>query len=296
MSEIISGADSVGGHVGGVVTTTTKHGGTKRGIDVNSLSAGFLIEVEKGNVPGHLLIKKFGASDAIGTTLVPVAAGNVYQTPSTLTSLEIVSDDNTNDIAGGDGARTVRIWGLNNINGSWTEDIQDVALNGTTPVVIPNQMFRVYKMRVIDSGTYASQSAPSHNSTITLRVASAGATWATVNTYNSSFGLSATEIGVYSIPKGMTAYLIHVHFDIEGNKVVDVIGFKREGADVITAPFTPMTTFYVKRNIEGEHQTGDGYALQTIVGPADIGFMARHSSGIAKVEVEFVLLCVEDGY
>ena len=57
------------------------------------------------------VIHKFGHSDNIGTTLVPVSSGEIYRTPKTLTSLEIVSD-NTEDNSTGLGARKIEIQGF----------------------------------------------------------------------------------------------------------------------------------------------------------------------------------------
>jgi len=282
-----------GTHIEDYITSTDSDDGLKRGLDFNPVAAkAYLMEVSKGNVTGQQIINKFGGNDAVGTNFVPVCSGSVYQTPNTLTALELVSTSN-DDTATGSGARVVRLSGLNNINGVWTEDIQDVTLTGTTPVSVPNSLYRNYKMRVLESGTYATAVAPTHNSTITLSQVATTTAWSVINT-EGGFGLSSSEIGVFSIPKGQTGYLISLHLDVEASKSVDVIGFVREGTDIVTAPYSPMTAFFIKRSIDGEHAAGDGHALQKIVGPADIGFMARVSQGTAKVEVEFDLLCIAD--
>ena len=126
----------------------------------------FLLEVNKGNVPRHELIHKFGANDAVGTTYEPITGSGLYQTPTGLVSLEVVSSS-ANDAAAGTGARTVTIYGINDTNGSWTEDTETVTMNGTTAVALTKQWRRVYRVRVTTSGTYGSATASSHNSTIT---------------------------------------------------------------------------------------------------------------------------------
>lgn len=253
----------------------------------SGISTEFLMEVMKGQIPKHQIVNKFGSNSAIGTAWEPVTSAALYQTPSTLTSLEIVSTDNTNDKAGGTGALVITIEGIGTDWGIVTEDI---ILNGTTAVAAVNQYFRIYRMYVKTSGVYASAAAPSHNSTITLRAAGAGATWGIINTDN-SFGLSQSEVGAYSLPANMTAYLIDLHLDVETSKIVDVVAFTREAADTVASPFSPMKAFFIKRSIEGEHHVGT-IPLRKIVGPADVGFMARATTS-SKVEVEFTLLCVE---
>jgi len=248
----------------------------------------FLIEVEKGNVAGHSIINKFGANSDVSSTFVPISEGGVYQTPTALTSLELLSDDNVNDKAGGIGALTVEIEGL---GAGWLVQTETITLNGTTPVASANQYYRIYRLRVVTSGTYASATSPTHSSEITLRTASAGVTWGKIITDN-GFGLSTSEIGAFSIPQGQTAYLLSYHLDVESNKAVDVIMFLREHADDITSPYTgTMQARAIKRSIAGEHWSTP-HAPQFIAsGPADVGFMARGVS-TAKVEVEFQLLCI----
>jgi len=252
-------------------------------------SSDFLIEVVKGNVPKHSIINTLGSNDAVTTTLSPVALGGVYQTPSTLTSVEIVSTDNVRDVAGGTGARTVEVTGLST---GWTEITETIALNGTTAVSLVNQFYRIYKMRVKDSGSYASATVSSHNSTISVQTSGGGVLWGKI-AFDSGFGFGSSEIGVFSIPKGVTGYLLYFHSDIESSKSVNLVGYSRINADVVTAPYESMRAWVIKRNISAEHGNID-IASNPIVGPADIGFMAKVSQGNAAVEVEFMILCVED--
>ena len=193
-------------------------------------SKDFYLEVRKGNIPKHSIVQKFGAITGVTTTLTPVTTSGAYPTPLTPVALELVSTDNTNDKAGGTGALAVTIEGISNTNGVWTEEVQTVSLNGTTAVPVPNSMLRVYRMYVSSSGAYANATTPSHNSTITLRVASAGATWQTV-TPNGTFGLAQSEIAVYTIAKGYTGYFLSKNIAIESTKSANVFLFVRENAD-----------------------------------------------------------------
>ena len=255
----------------------------------DTITTEYLISVAKGKIPGHLLINKFGASSGIGTSFSAVAGGNVYRTPSTLTSLELVSDSANDAYPSGSGARTVTVFG---VGPGWLPLEETVEMNGLTAVGLSSQFFRVYRLRVNSSGTYATDTAPTHNSTLTLRETGAGQMWATV-VPEAGFGLGSSEIGVYSLPLGMTAYLVGMSISAEATKVVDVVGFVRENADTVVAPFSPMRSFVVKRNMEGTLMTTHVKPLNTVTGPADIGFMAKSTGGSEKVEVEFTLLCVE---
>ena len=259
----------------------------------HNIPADFYLEVRKGNVIGHSIVQKFGAIDNVTTTLTPVTSSGQYPTPLAPVTLELVSDDNTNDIPAGTGAITVTLEGLSNTNGAWTEESQTIALNGTTPVAVPNDMLRVYRLFVATSGTYATQTAPSHNSTITLRVTGAGATWQTL-TPTGSFGLSQSEIAVYTVPKGKTGYLLSKKVSVEDAKTANVFLFVRDNADTVVAPFSPMRVKELERNLATSAERHPSSPIVTMVGPADVGFMGQSTSTTTDLSIEFEIMLVDD--
>lgn len=243
----------------------------------------FYYEASMGRVSGLSIIKKFGAIDNVPTTLTPITSAGVYQTPTALTSLEMVSTDNTNDKSGGAGALTVRVIGIGT---GYAEITEDVTLNGTTAVALSNQFYRVYRMFVTESGAYANSTTPSHNSTITLRVASAGATWAQINS-DASFGLGQSLIACYS---GETGYYYSVNpntISVEGTKTISLFFFMREAFNTTSSPYSPMRVQKLDRGIEGFTVPQRKAPLGPFTGPVDIGFMAKTSSGTADVSINF---------
>lgn len=244
--------------------------------------------VRQGLVPGHSLVSKFGAAEAIGTSITPVATAKTYKTPTALTSLELVSDS-TDDAAAGSGLRKVRVYGLST---GWEEVIEEVTLNGTTAVALANQYFRIYRMYGTESGTYATDTAPSHNSTITLRVASGGATWAEFISVG-GFGMGQSEIACYSVPAGYKAYLVDRYLTVETNKAANLFGFIRESADTVAAPFSPMRVFERNLAITEEHAVKPRVLRGPFQGPCDLGYMAAATpSGTCDVSISFDLLLV----
>ena len=253
----------------------------------------FYLEVRKGKVPDHSIVYKFGSIKAVGAALTPVTTAGQYRTPTTPIALEVVSDDNTNDVAAGTGAREVIIEGLSNTNGAWTFESQTIALNGTTAVAVPNSMLRVYRMYVSGSGSYATSTVPSHNSTITLRVSGVGETWQTIIP-ESSWGLSQSEIAVYTVENGYTAYVLTKKISVESTKNANIFMFVREDADVVTAPFTAMRVKQLERNLDTESVTQPKTSLLKIPGPADFGFMCNADTGTVDVSIDFEILLVKD--
>lgn len=257
-----------------------------------SISSDFYTEVQKGNVPKHSIIQKFGSIDNVTTTLTPISTGGVYPTPTTVTALEILSSS-ANDAAAGTGARSVTIEGISDTNGAWTFESQTVTMNGVTPVAIPNSMRRVFRMYVATSGSYADATTPSHNSTITLRVSGGGATWSILAS-EGTFGLGQSEIGLYTVPAGYTAYFLDKNVTVEDSKSADVFLYVREGADTTSAPFTPMLVKELERNLSTNSKRQPKSPMFSMTGPADVGFMGKSTSTTTDISVEFEILLVED--
>jgi hypothetical protein len=248
----------------------------------------YYLEVAKGNVTGHSLVNKFGFNSAIGATLEPICPGGVYQTPTTGQSIEIVSTS-TADAAAGAGARTVQVEGL---DGSWALQTQTVTMTGTTAAAISGTWTRVFRAKVTESGTYATATAGSHVGTLTIRTASAGATWAQIGLSTSGFPLGQTEIGVYTVPAGSTGYLLSKHASIESAKTPNILWFRRENVDDVSVPYDSMRLFERHNGAAAEITYMPPAPNLTLPEKTDIGAMAYVSPGSAAAAVEFQLVLV----
>lgn len=254
------------------------------------LPAVFLIEVRKGNVPGHSLLHVFGKAD-VSTTFVPIASSLKYPTPIAPTALEIISD-NANDTAAGTGAREISLIGLNS---SWEQITQAVATNGLTAVPVPIDMVRMYYWWISASGTYATSSVGSHAGIISIREASAGPLW--FNGIITPYPKGQSEIAGFTVPVGFRAYVFVQSIVADSAKSVDVMFMKREGVDVVVAPFTGMRTV---RDYVGvsDMPVGTDFNIPLGAFPAktDLLFMGKVTSGTAAISVDYNVLLIEDGY
>ena len=236
------------------------------------------------------VVRKFGESANIGTNVVPVTNGEVYQTPMVLTSLDIVSD-NVNDVYGGSGAWNVEVTCLS-IN--WTEIKEVVNLTGITPVALSNQCYRVYRMKVYESGTYASQVAGSHAGTIELNGVVGNELWARIAV--NGIILGQTEIGVYTIPKGYHAHLGTVFLHNNGNKISNIYMFLRDNASDVTIPYTPMRIQFQVHGVTGGEVLLPKSISGGMVETSDIGFMANTDTGTTEVSVDYEILLIRNDY
>lgn len=252
----------------------------------------FLIEVVKGNVPGHSIVYKFGSA-TVGTTLVPICASLNYRTPTTAQALEFVSAS-ANDTALGTGAREITLMGL---DANWNEVVQTIATNGLTAVDLPTNLVRLYRWYVSESGSYANQTVGSHAGVLTVRADGAGETWSTIGI--TPFPIGQSEIGAYTVPMGYRAYVFIQELQVDSTKTVDAIFFQRKRANDIVAPFGAMRALANFVGISGSinpntHAPQNGF---TAIGEAaDIGYMAKVTSATAHISVIFEILLIKDGY
>lgn len=249
----------------------------------------FWLNVALEKIPGVRETHKFGTNDAVGVSYVPVCRGGIYQTPTAATSLEILSSD-ANDTSAGTGAQQVTVIGL---DANWVEQTEVVSMNGVSAVALSNQFTRVYRMFVSRTGTYATASAGSHAGTITLRVASAGATWATI--FLTGFPRGQSQIGAYTVPKHKTAFVYPHIISGDGARAFDVVLFQRPNCDDVTTPFSAMRVVSEYVGLSGVNSFGDeATPLGPFDGPCDIGYMAQYTSGgsagSVSVEYEIILL------
>lgn len=251
----------------------------------------FLIEVGKGNVPGHSAIHKFGYTNA-DTTPVPITTSQTFQTPTTAIQLEVLSNS-IEDSTTGIGARKIRIEILDS---SWLPVTIDVDMNGTTPVTIPTNAIRLNRFYVIESGTYATQSLSSHIGTLTIReVATPSNIWGVIAPSPIAFGQS--EIGVYTIPAGYRAYILNKNVYADTGKNVSAYFFQRPLADDVSAPYTGVLKIIQRElGISGQSVTTHDSPRGPYIGPCDIGFIGHATSTTADISVEFELLLVQDGF
>lgn len=247
-----------------------------------------VLEIQRGNVPGFSFVHKFGAG-SVTTVIAPVSPVNKYETPTAAVTLEFVSDD-ANDTSAGTGAREVTVTGL---NAAWEEVDVVVVTNGLTAVTLGTDLIRVYRWRVSKSGTYANATTGSHAGNLTLRVSGGGTIWDTI--VNTPLATGQSQIGSYTIPAGFTGYLYGKVQFTDTSKTADVYMFQRPNADVVVAPYTGIFRVIEREvGLQGGFDHHFAAPKGPFVGPCDIGFMAKVTTGSAEISVEFELLLVAD--
>lgn len=251
----------------------------------------FYTEVEKGRVPGHSIVHKFGHAN-VGTTMVPVTNSLVYQMPLSAISLEFVSDD-ANDTALGSGAREITFIGIDE---NYAEVTFSIATNGLTAVPLPTNLLRLYRWGVSPrgSGTYATTLIGSHVGTLTVRAVGAGVTWSIIQP--DPYPSSQSEIAFYTVPDGFRAFIAQQDISVDSVKSVEVNLIARTGIDIVVAPFDPMKVVVHYIGLTGGNPTDFKAPIDSFPARTDIGYMGKISNGTADITIHFSILLIADTY
>ena len=247
-------------------------------------------DVGAGLNSNRSVISKFGEAIALTTSYTPVSIGRVYQTPQVAGATALrVAAGNTNDTANGSGAREVTLEGLDETGAYATEAIATAGTSASSATT--TTWLRLFRAYVSSSGTYATASAGSHAAAIVIET-TGSTTWATIDA--TGFPKGQSQIGVYSVPLGKTAYLREYHISVStsGAKTVDLIMFQRENILETAAPYSGMRAIHellgVGSSIDFEYKIPIKLPALT-----DFGFMAKGAS-TPDVSVEFTLELVDE--
>lgn len=170
--------------------------------------------VMRRKIKGEYIVNKFSRNpDVDGAEDIWNGGGDYTGFPTaTAETFEVFSSSANDTNSSGTGARTVRIWYLdddyNAFDASGNFLTFDVNLNGTTGVIEGTSGMRVWRAKVISSG-----SSQTNEGSITIR-------WSTTTAVifavlPAAFG--QTELSNFTIPTGYTGYLKRYAIDMEDN-------------------------------------------------------------------------------
>ena len=258
-------------------------------ISKRGTSEEFYLQVARGDIYKHTIVRKFGGNSSTGTSFVPVTLGGVFPTPQTAITLRVKAGGNAADTAAGAGAREVTLIGVDG-NGAYLAETLATA-GASASAATTNAFLRLTEIFVSKSGTYASATSGSHVGDIVIEDSGGGEDWGNIDA--SEFPNGISEIGAYTVPLGFTAYVLSARVSTDAGKSADIIQFVRQNILETSAPYSPMVGV-----VHAVGVSGDQEIPVTIPGPvpalADAGFMAKVASGTAAVHVEFEMLLIED--
>lgn len=265
-----------------------------------------MLEIAKGNIPGHFAVNKFGRATAgIQLTATDIwdradaaATQQIWTAPTQATVHEILStsdadSDSGGTVAQGQGARTIRIFGLQTWSTAETSEdiIMDGTATGANSVDTVSSYVIIHRMKVLTHGT----SGPNVG-IITATAVTDGTVTAQIGVGNGQ-----TEMSPYGIPstqKGyMTSFDVNAHNTGNPSTVLevdfDMLINEHPDVDVTTA------AFLIKANIgliaSGSIVFSKSYEPPfEIPGPAIVKFQAISTLADTEGVAEFDLVLVDN--
>lgn len=204
----------------------------------------FFVEATKGNIIGQATVNKFGQNLAVGTGVFEdvQSQGGVLIFLQTAELITISSSDAADTLAGAN-ARTVEILGLDE---NFTEISETINLLGTSDVNTTKEYIRVFRLRVMDVGTYSVSNA----GIITGVAALSGTTQIEI-----PLGEGQSKTTHFTIPVGENAILTTIQITMDTGKAIDAKLRIRENADDITPSVSPIKTIRDWRGLAVPFQT-----------------------------------------
>jgi hypothetical protein len=238
----------------------------------------FYLAVQQGKVPGYTMINKFGYNPSIGSGAFETIweTGNDYPWQSSAVTVDVVSD-NTNDDVAGTGARTLRIQGLDS---SYNLVEETVDMDGTTTVTTTQTFLRVFRMSVETAGT-----SGNNEGTITVTYTGGSDVAATITAGNGQ-----TLMTLYTIPAGYTGYLLSMNISSGKDQEMEFKFIQRDNG-VANAAF--QTKQFL--DVRGGQTTVIFNAINIIPQKSDI-YVSGKASSTSSASASFDLLLVQDGY
>jgi len=238
----------------------------------------FYLAVQQGKVPGYSMVNKFGYNSSIGSGAFETIweTGDDYPWQSTAVTVDVVSDDTNDDVAG-TGARTLRIQGL---DGSYNFAEETVDMDGTTTVTTTQTFLRVFRMSVETAGT-----SGNNEGTITVTYTGGSDVAATITAGNGQ-----TLMTLYTIPAGYTGYLLSMNISSGKDQEMQFKFIQRDNS-VANAAF--QTKQFL--DVRGGQTTVIFNAINVIPQKSDI-YVSGKASSTSSASASFDLLLVQDGY
>lgn len=234
-----------------------------------------------------ITLHKWGGNDDVGTAAFEVlwSPGGSYTGFLTAASaVRIKAGGNANDTAAGSGARTIRVFGLDQ---NWNEAYEDITTAGASASSSTTTTFiRVYRAFVTSVGSYGGINAGNIDIETT-----GGALVARVPA-----ATGQTRMAIYTVPRAHTAYLSVLRLSVFGGKTASV-EFNIRGNANDTSTYSPHRIISQWDGLDSVVQFS---ADPPFIFPeyTDIWLTAKADGGVSTAvyaEFDGILIANEDG-
>lgn len=252
-----------------------------------TLTRDFFLEVQKGNIPGHKLVHKFGRNPDVDTGTVPEdvwLTGGLMTWPTSAAVVSVTSTDTDDDgnPTSNTGAQTLTIEGL---DASFDELTETITLNGTSAVTTTGSFIRINRAFVATTGTYHGNNEGSIVGTIS------GATMFTILA-----GVGQTQVARYTVPNAKTAYLESMIVSVDEKKSGGTVQlFHNPSADDTSQPFSGAKRLALQLDTVSGEEILNPKSPMKFDAKTDIWFeVSLVGADSTPVDVDFELVVIDD--
>ncbi len=255
-------------------------------IGTASYSRSFLIDVQRGKIPGHSMVHKFGRSISVANgswshlSMLPFTVAN-FRTSAV--AMRVKAGGNAADTAAGAGAREITIQGIDD---SFNEVAEAVATAGGTASSATSTLFwRVHRAWVSSIGTYTG----ANTGLVTIEDSAGGQDFVVIVADEGQ-----TQYTGWTVPVGKTAYLISLHLNVDSNKTSNIRLFTRENIDTVSAPMSSKRLKLFFDGVQGPlSYKPEGPELE-ISAKSDIWVEGYGDGATSHITCDFELLVVNN--
>lgn len=255
----------------------------------------FMIEVAKGNIPGHSHVNKFGHNGAVAITGEDIwSGGGTYGFfPTSAVSIDIKSDNAEDGAGGSTGALTCVIFGL---DANWDEQTSEtITLNGTAEVAIAGTWRRIFRLVVLTAGSVETNVG---NITVQNVGAAGGLADNTIGIYVEAND-GQTQQCIYTIPNGKSGYFVKGYVGMaDDDKNGETAGFKWKARpnNGVTGAWAVKGQVSLVSIGSGHWQYEYGIPAGPLPEKTDIKIECYEATAEMGVVGGFDILLVDDGY
>ncbi len=258
------------------------------GVDNDSLiirtGNDFNLDLARSFIGGQSGVSKFGTNPNVSASSTEdITFSGTINFLTAATAVRIKSGGNVNDTAAGSGAQQVTIVGLDE---NWEEASETIATNGNSASSATTTTFiRVFRAYVGNVGTYGGNNAGN----ITIENSTGGTDLVTIEA-----GRGQTQISLYTVPAGKTAYLVRIRVGSTSSKASDIRLWQRQDADDVTTPFTGKRLIRQFLGVTGSRVVNFN-SYPPFPAKTDLwGSVTTASGGAGAVELAYDLVLVDN--
>ena len=242
-----------------------------------------LLEIVKGNVPGHSVFHIQGIDEDVEDAGLEILWEEVTFIWPTVATLMNVSSSDVDDTNGGTGTWDVTILGL---DADYVQVVETVTMDGQNPVSTVNKYLRINLLIVQYVGTSGANEGIIYIGT----GATVGGEPAIIyNEIVSDKGISTT--GTYTVPAGYKAYVHHFTLGTSADKDIEFELRTR----CVTCAFNSWTAAY-HDHFKKEHIVQPLLVPFPIKEKTDIGLFCQTIDKDGPVMADMILVIVDDNY